>query len=88
MRYFALLLLFLVAGCDDTPVVVQAPPNIPEVKLRELIPSDLLKCLKNPDGSEVTSIRQAAKYVIDLRRAGDDCRRKLAAVREIILRQR
>lgn len=82
-----LVLLFLTA-CDDTkPVVIQAPPRIEEAKLRDLIPSDLLKCLKNPDGSAVTTIRQSAKYIVDLKRAGDDCRNRLAAVRQIILQQ-
>ena len=86
MRWWALALPLLLFGCNENQrVIVTAPPNIPEQRLKEIIPDSVMHCLREPDGRAVTTIRQSAKYIIDLRKAGADCRQKLAAVRDMIL---
>ena len=75
------------SGCvgDEGPnIIVTAPKIIPVKHLSDIIPLSTLKCLKRPDGSQVKSIRQSATYIVDLDRAGQDCRRKLATVGAMI----
>lgn len=85
MRY-VLLALLLCAGCAHTEpqVVVAAPPQVERTPLKKLIPDAALRCSQEPSGTQVTTVRQVARYVVDLKKAGADCRQKLGGVRDII----
>jgi hypothetical protein len=73
-------------GCaqDPAPVVVSAPPVAEKQRLADIIPGATLGCSPEPNGDKVKTIRQTASYIIGLRAAGDDCRRKLGIVRNVI----
>ena len=89
MRSLWLLPLLILAACGAQPqVVVSAPPEVVRTPLRDLLPDNELKCLREPNGANVTTVRQSAKYVIDLKKAGADCRQKLSSVRDIIQTER
>ena len=88
MRQLWVLALLMLGACDPSqPIVVTSPPRIEKTLLNKIIPTGVLSCLREPDGSAVTSIRQSATYVIDLKKAGRDCRQKLQIVRNIIQRE-
>lgn len=87
MRLALVLLLPLVlASCagDEAPIPM-APPNVQKAPaLKDTIPKTMLTCATEPDGSSVNSNAEASEYIVDLRSAGRDCRRKLKAVRGLI----
>ncbi len=85
MKYLWLVCFIPLVGCGEQPqVIVTAPPEVKRTFLRDVIPGNELNCQKEPDGSKVSTVRQSAKYVVDLRKAGSDCRQKLSSVRDII----
>jgi len=91
-KWFMLLMFFgmvvlmaALSGCQSAgPITVQAPAHIDRAYLRDIVPPSAMKCLREPDGSSVKSIRQSAKYIIDLKKAGADCRQKLEVVKGVI----
>ena len=57
---------------------------VTEVKyIRQEIPAGLLDCAAQPVPPAVSSQRDVALYLLDLAKAGEDCRGKLAAVKGI-----
>ena len=72
MRKTALLLLpcaWLLTGC----AMVKQPP----------LPADLLVCAPAPTVPDTDSQATVGQYVVDLWAAGDDCRTKLAAIKQL-----
>ena len=72
MRKMGPLLLpfaLLSTGC----AMVKPPP----------IPSELLTCTPAPAVPETDSQAVVGQYVVDLWAAGDDCRTKLAAIKQL-----
>jgi len=85
VKYLWAAVFLLLAGCAAAPpVVVTAPPEIHRTFMRDIIPVSELKCLKEPNGDAVSTVRQSAKYIVEVKKAGQDCRQKLEGVREII----
>lgn len=80
------LLALALSGCapEPAPVVVSAPAPVVTQKLGAIIPEKTLLCLAEPNGNTAKTIRQSAKYIIDLKAAGQDCRQKLGIVRDLI----
>lgn len=68
-------------GCSTRPtetvpvVRVLPPPDVPE---------SLLKCRPEPSVGRLVTQRDAARYVLDLKEAGADCRGKLGVVGRIL----
>ena len=90
MNRLLLIPLLALTACASSPRTVDvtiAPPIPVERKLRDIIPASQLRCLGKPDGSKVTSARQSAKYIVDLDKAGADCRQKLSVVRDLVTNQ-
>lgn len=85
-RALALLLLLGLAGCNTVggQVVIPAPVIIHDPSLAKMVPKVLLACKDEPLGNLVKTNGDAENYILDLRSAGRDCRRKLNAVRAII----
>jgi hypothetical protein len=84
----AVVVCFGLSGCagDEGPqIVMTAPPQVKLQKLKDIVPPSTLACLQEPNGASVHTIRQSAVYIIDLKKAGADCRRKLATARDLIL---
>lgn len=69
------------SGCATKPVetmpVVTVLPPPP-------VPDSLLQCRPEPTVGRLVTQRDAARYVLDLREAGADCRGKLGAVGGIL----
>jgi hypothetical protein len=84
MRALALLAVMALSGCASSPAILTAPPQVARPLLRDSVPQSLLACLDEPSGAKVATNRQAANYVIDLKRAGRDCRQKLHSVGTLI----
>ena len=61
----------LLAGCATAP-----PPLV--------VPGSLTTCRQAPAVPEAPDDQQLARYVLDLAEAGEDCRQRLAAVRELV----
>jgi hypothetical protein len=55
---------------------------------RSTIPGQLLTCAPQPASPQASTQRDVALYIVDLAVAGDDCRTKLGAVRNIITPER
>lgn len=88
-----ILALFLVAmslcGCASVPATVASPPVIVERQhLKNRVPASMLSCVPEPNGSSVSTSRESASYIVDLRAAGRDCRNKLNAVGELIRKEK
>lgn len=62
------------AGCAS-------PPPRSEV-VRVAPPAPLLSCQEEPAVPEVATQRDVARYIVALRHAGQDCRNKLAELRD------
>lgn len=62
------------------------PRIVAEVVERKIeVPASLLTCSPEPvAGTAWINQRDVARYLVDLAAAGDDCRRKLAAVRRLV----
>ena len=72
MRALIILAMALIlSGCATTI----APP---------VVPAQLLACQAQPKAPLDGTQRDVGLYVIDLAAAGDDCRTKLGAVRQIL----
>ncbi|MDI9847392.1 hypothetical protein QM467_04865 [Rhodoblastus sp. 17X3] len=84
MRAFLLLVALALTGCASSPAVLTAPPQVSRPMLRDTIPQSLRTCLPEPDGAKVATNRQVATYVLDLKRAGRDCRQKLRSIGALI----
>ena len=78
-------LLLVLSGCASQPSVTPLPDVPRPQTLGQLAPATMLKCKPEPDGAAVATIRQTARYVVDLRGAGADCRRKLDSVRALVI---
>jgi hypothetical protein len=80
--------LLLLTGCASAPepakIVITAPPVVEKKLLRDVVPTSLLACQIEPDGFSTKTIRQSAEYILDVKKAGRDCRQKLGSVRKII----
>jgi uncharacterized lipoprotein YajG len=79
-----LALILLLAGCASQPQVTLTPPLAQPRSLAATLPASMLSCRAEPDGSQVATVRQTARYVVDLRVAGADCRRKLNSVSALV----
>jgi hypothetical protein len=84
MRALALLAVMALSGCASSPAILTAPPQVARPLLRDSVPQSLLACLDEPNGAKVATNRQGATYVLDLKRAGRDCRQKLHSVGALI----
>ncbi len=84
MRILILLIAAgLVTGCQSTPKEVMVEKVI-ERKVE--VPNSLLTCSSEPvAGSTWLSQRDVAQYLVKLASAGQDCRLKLAAVRQLVV---
>jgi starvation-inducible outer membrane lipoprotein len=80
---FIAVVALALTGCATAPVMV-APPQSIQPMLRDVMPASLLVCHAEPLGAGISTNRQAAKYVLDLKSAGQDCRAKLRAVGGLI----
>ena len=69
--------VLLLSGCTTTTRVVETP-------LSERIPTSLLGCRSAPVASSLDRQSDVARWVVDLDTAGQDCRSKLAAIRQIV----
>lgn len=77
----ALTLLLLLPACaSSTP-----PQVITKLQVERLpIPPPLLQCQPDPDIPDgLMGDREIADYLVSLWEAGDDCRGKLSAIKEI-----
>lgn len=63
-------------GCTTTRTV--------ETPLADRIPAGLLTCRDRPVPGALDRQSDVARYVVDLDAAGEDCRRKLGAVNQIV----
>jgi PBP1b-binding outer membrane lipoprotein LpoB len=87
MKPVVILFALLLAGCAqkfDESVYVGAPKVERAPALKDTIPKSVLTCAAEPIADGVKSNADAAEYIIDIRAAGRDCRRKLKAVRGLI----
>jgi hypothetical protein len=85
MKRIALISMLMLAGCAETPTQL--------VELRDTqrpdVPDSLLTCEAAPEvPSEGSWQSEVARYVLDLFGAGEDCRQKLGAVRDILKLER
>ena len=77
---FSAALLTACAARSEPPRVVT---KIETVKQR--VPPQLLRCPPAPiPAADLATQRQVARFVLDLHVAGDECRAKLEAVRQLI----
>ena len=72
-----LVAVLLLSGCTTTTRVVETP-------LSERIPTSLLGCRSKPIPSSLDRQSNVARWVVDLDAAGEDCRSKLQAIRQIV----
>ena len=84
MRDLALLPLALLAACGSPPPPIAPPPE------RVLVepPEPLMRCAGAPVVPDAETQREVAEYLVRLESAGADCREKLAAIRDLIERQK
>lgn len=79
---FVAAILMIVAlalsGCASSTIVR------PDTPLRERIPASLLTCADRPSAGSLDRQSDVAKYVVELDQAGEDCRRKVRAVGQIV----
>ena len=58
---------------------------VTEVKyIRQEVPVSLLDCTPQPVPPAIASQRDVALYLLDLAKAGEDCRGRLATVKRIV----
>lgn len=78
----ALAFVPLSTACADR----QPPAVVTRVQIERVqIPPGLLRCPDQPEPpAEPVSEADAASYILDLAAAGDDCRRRLGEVRDLI----
>ena len=61
-------------------------PTVVEVRIERVAPpADLLNCAPDPAVPDAPDQRAVAVYLLDLWDAGEDCRRKLGAVRGFVM---
>lgn len=85
MRALVLLPLLALGGCASAPQDIHVySQQVARPMLRDSVPQNLLSCLDEPSGSKVSTNRQAASYVLEIKRAGRDCRQKLSVVGNLI----
>ena len=94
MRRLILPLLLALGACASqppaqvTPQLVIAPPAPKRPFLHDAIPLSALTCAAEPSGMAVKTSRQSAVFILDLKSAGRDCRRKLDGARAMIQSER
>jgi hypothetical protein len=84
MRALFLIAALALTGCASSPAVVAPPPIVLHQHLRDVVPQSLLHCLPEPDGAKVATVREVARHIVALKRAGRDCRDKLKSVGVLI----
>ena len=73
-----LIALLTACASDKAPTAV-------EVRIERIAPpADLLDCAPDPAVPDAVDQRAVASYLLDLWDAGEDCRRKLGAVRGFV----
>ncbi|MDR3427806.1 hypothetical protein [Silvimonas sp.] len=91
MKFILLTLIALgmLSGCATAPpqVVMTAPAVVQRPYLRDIVPASSLSCLREPSHDKVLTVRQAAVFIVNLKKAGADCRQKLGIVRDMIQRE-
>ena len=71
----------ILAACPSPrPIILPPPP------LSDRIPSPLLACRDRPLVGALDRQSDVAKWVVELDAAGDDCRRKIQAIRGLVER--
>lgn len=83
MKAAAILAAFLLAACGD-----DAPGALPELRIvQPSVPAHLLTCEPEPpDPSDKPGLtqRDVARYIVQVRAAGADCRARLSEVRGLV----
>ena len=77
-RALPLLAALALSGCTTSPIVR------PDTPLRDRIPSSLLQCADRPVAGSLERQSDVARWVVELDAAGEDCRRKVNAVGQIV----
>ena len=77
-RALPLLAALALSGCASTPLVR------PDTPLSDRIPSSLLTCADRPIAGSLDRQSDVARWVVELDAAGEDCRRKVNAVGQIV----
>lgn len=72
-----LVAVLLLSGCTTTTRVIETP-------LSERIPTSLTQCRSRPVPSSLDRQSDVARWVVDLDAAGQDCRSKLQAIKQIV----
>ena len=65
------------SGCTQTVVRPDSP-------LRDRIPASLLQCADRPVAGSLDRQSDVARWVVELDAAGEDCRSKVGAVKQIV----
>lgn len=73
-----LLLPLLLAACGETKLL----PSLVTQRLE--VPESLLTCAPPPAPRPVSTQADVALLLLDLAEAGEDCRAKLAAVKDVV----
>jgi len=66
-----------IAGCTTTTVLPPPP-------LADRIPAQLLECRDRPAVGDLARQSDVARWVVELDAAGDDCRRKVGAIKGLV----
>lgn len=77
-RALPLFAALVLSGCATSTVVR------PDTPLADRIPSSLLSCADRPAAGSLDRQSDVARWVVELDQAGEDCRGKVAAVRQIV----
>ena len=66
-----------IAGCTTTTILPPPP-------LADRIPGQLLECRDRPAVGDLSRQSDVARWVVELDSAGDDCRRKITAIKSLV----
>ncbi|SMC32392.1 hypothetical protein SAMN06297251_10124 [Fulvimarina manganoxydans] len=77
----ALATALAISGCTTTRTVLVPPPS-----LADRIPPQLLACRDRPAAGDLARQSDVARWVVEMDAAGEDCRRKVSAIRSIVER--
>lgn len=72
----------VLSGCATAPLVR------PDTPLADRIPASLLQCADRPVAGSLERQSDVARFVVELDAAGEDCRGKVSAVRQIVESER
>ena len=76
----AIVLVAALAGCATTPATRILPPP----PLSDRIPPVLLTCPDRPAAGDLARQSDVARFVVELDAAGEDCRRKISAIKGVV----